>query len=117
MPLPEVSGIKGYHAHVYYDADSRARAERLRARLAERFDVELGRWHDKPIGPHPRPSYQVAFAPQQFAELVPWLMLNRDGLTIFLHPDTGADIPDHRDHPLWLGQSLEIKLDALKPEA
>ncbi len=114
MGQAEASAIKGYHAHVYYDADSRARAQRLRRRLAERFEVELGRWHDNPIGPHPRASYQVAFAPRQFAELVPWLMLNRDGLTIFLHPDTGEDIPDHRDHPLWLGQSLEIDLEALE---
>lgn len=113
----ETDAITGYHAHVYYDAESKDRAARLRERIAERFDVELGRWHDKPVGPHPRWSYQVAFRSDQFAELVPWLMLNRDGLTIFLHPNTGDDVPDHRDRPIWMGELLELDLSALEPEA
>ncbi|MEE8246412.1 MAG: DOPA 4,5-dioxygenase family protein [Alphaproteobacteria bacterium] len=116
-PVAELAAIRGYHAHVYYDEASRGAAERLRERLAERFEVELGRWHDRPIGPHPRWSYQVAFAPEVFAEIVPFLMLNRDGLIIFLHPDTGADVPDHRDHPLWMGESLEVDLAALERDS
>jgi DOPA 4,5-dioxygenase len=113
----ELAAIQGYHAHVYYDEASRGAAERLRERLAERFAVELGRWHDRPVGPHPRWSYQVAFGSEVFAELVPWLMLNREGLTIFLHPNTGADVPDHRDHPLWMGESLEVDLAALERDS
>ncbi len=116
-PAAEPGTVRGYHAHVYYDEASRGAAERLRERLAERFEVELGRWHDRPIGPHPRWSYQVAFAPEVFAEIVPFLMLNRDGLIIFLHPDTGEDVPDHRDHPLWMGQSLEVDLAALERDS
>ena len=110
--------IEGYHAHVYYDAGSKPAAERLRGRIAERFDAKLGKWHDRPVGPHPRWSYQVAFPVGLFAEIVPWLMLNREGLTIFLHPVTGDDIPDHRDFPLWMGESLadELDLAVLEPE-
>ncbi len=115
-PAKELAAVRGYHAHVYYDEASRGAAERLRQRLGERFEIALGRWHDRPIGPHPRWSYQVAFAPEVFAEIVPFLMLNREGLTIFLHPDTGDDVPDHRDHPLWMGESLEVDLEALKPD-
>ncbi len=115
--VADLGAIQGYHAHVYYDEASRGAAERLRESLAERFEVELGRWHDRPIGPHPRWSYQVAFAPEIFAEIVPFLMLNRDGLIIFLHPDTGADVPDHRDHPLWMGESLEVDLAALERDS
>jgi len=37
------------------------------------FDIEMGRWHEKEVGPHPRWSYQVKFGTHQFAELVPWL--------------------------------------------
>lgn len=54
--------------------------------------------------------YQVAFAPSEFARIVPWLMLNRDGLTVFVHPETGDDLADHRDYPLWLGEKLELNL-------
>jgi aromatic ring-cleaving dioxygenase len=60
--------ITGYHAHVYYDSRTRPLAEQLREAIAGRFAVQLGRWHDQPIGPHPSGSYQIAFGPALFAE-------------------------------------------------
>ena len=57
--------------------------------------------------------YQVAFAPDQFAPIVQWLMLNRRGLTVLVHPATGQDLEDHRDLSLWMGHVLDLKLDAL----
>ena len=106
--------ITGYHAHVYYDAESKPAAAALRAAIEARFDARLGRWHDRPVGPHPRWSYQIAFAPELFAALVPWLALNRGALTVFLHPETGDPLLDHRDHAIWLGDKAELNLDALK---
>lgn len=114
MTETPIEAITGYHAHVYYDADSKGRAAALRAAIEAAFTVRMGRWHDKPIGPHPRGSYQVAFEPDLFARIVPWLALNRGGLTIFLHPETGDDIPDHTDHALWLGPQEALDLDALR---
>ena len=106
--------ITGYHAHVYYDTDSRSRAARLRELIEGRFSVAMGRWRDEPVGPHPQPMYQVAFAPEEFAHIVPWLMLNRDGLTILVHPDTGDPYTDHAVNPLWLGEKLALKVDFLR---
>src|SRR5882724_5718501 len=83
---PEI--IRHYHAHVYYDpVSSRGRAARLRERVAAAFpDATLGRWHDVPVGPHPQSMYQIAFPTTLLASFLPWLMLNRDGLNILLHP-------------------------------
>ncbi len=106
--------ISGYHAHVYYDAGSRPTAAELREAIGARFDVQLGRWHDRPIGPHPRWSYQVAFDPGVFAGLVPWLALNRDDLVVFVHPNTGNDIADHTAHAIWLGEKVELDIDKLR---
>src|SRR5262245_49637302 len=77
--------IQHYHAHVYYDpASSRDRAARLRERVAATFPgATLGRWHDTPVGPHTQSMYQIAFPPALLASFLPWLMLNRDGLTAF----------------------------------
>ena len=113
MSERSIQAITGYHAHVYYDADSKPRAARLREAVEGRFEVRMGRWRDQPVGPHPSPSYQIAFEPGLFPEIVPWLALNRDGLTVFLHPMTGDDVPDHSDYAIWMGEQQALDLSAL----
>lgn len=113
MPEIDPRVVKDYHAHVYYDAASKEAAARVRAGVEARFAVALGRWHDDPVGPHPRGSFQIAFPPALFAALVPWLALNREGLTVFVHPNTGDDLADHRDRAIWLGPSETLHLDRL----
>ena len=71
----------------------------------------MGHFHEKEVGPHPRWSCQVKFGKDMFAELVPWLMQNRRGLTVFLHPNTSLDLEDHRDWPIWMGEMLPLKLE------
>jgi aromatic ring-cleaving dioxygenase len=106
--------ISGYHAHVYYDAGTRERAAQIRDALGANFDVLLGRWHDRPVGPHPQAMYQVVFGPAEFARIVPWLMLNRAGLDVLVHPETGDEVADHTAHALWLGNRLELNTDVLR---
>lgn len=110
----EPAAINFYHAHVYYDEASRQVAARLRQALESRFEVEMGRWREAPVGPHPQPMYQVKFAVGEFARIVPWLMLNRRGLTILVHPDTTDVLRDHAVHALWLGEKLQLRLDVFK---
>jgi aromatic ring-cleaving dioxygenase len=63
--------IRGCHAHVYYDpASTRAAAESLRLRIGERFAMQLGRWHDRPLGPRTAAMYQAAFDTPVLAQLV-----------------------------------------------
>ena len=108
--MSRAAPILGYHAHVYYDpVTTRATAEALRQRIGERFSVQLGRWHDVPVGPHTAAMYQVAFATEVFAGFVPWLMLHRSGLTVLVHPNTLAPRADHLIHALWLGPPLALK--------
>jgi len=103
--------IPDWHAHVYYDANSKRRAEALRAALEAAFPgAEYGRWHDRPVGPHPEWSYQVAFPSALFETIVPYLAVNRDGLTVFIHPNTGNELADHRDHALWMGTMPALDL-------
>ena len=110
----ERPSIAEYHAHIYYDpARTRAAAERLRERVAAEFpQARLGRWHDALDGPHTQSMYQIAFPGEMLAAFVPWLMLNRDGLTILLHPETGNDYRDHTAHAAWFGAVLPLRLEA-----
>ncbi|MBV8493641.1 MAG: DOPA 4,5-dioxygenase family protein [Alphaproteobacteria bacterium] len=106
--------IRGYHAHIYYDAETRPGAERLREAIGNRFSVELGRWRDEPVGPHPVSMYQAAFSAAEFPRLVPWLMLNRGGLSVLVHPQTEDAYDDHTIHALWLGAPLALRVEALR---
>ena len=106
--------ITDWHAHIYYDPADRSAAAAIREHIEANYAVRMGRWHDQPVGPHPRAMYQVAFDPPVFPALVPWLALNRAGLTVFIHPNTGDALADHAHHALWMGEVLELKLDVLK---
>ncbi len=105
--------IKDWHAHVYFDAATRDAAWALRERIEKAFDIVMGRFHEKPVGPHPMWSYQLAFAPVSFSFVVSWLALNHGALDVFIHPNTGDELRDHRDCALWLGRSHVLDLAAL----
>lgn len=106
--------IHNYHAHIYFsgeDETRRARAlcDRIKSAFADRFAV--GRFHGRPVGPHPRGSCQITIQPGDLETALPWLASNRDGLTLFCHLNTGNDLPDHTDHVIWLGESESLRLE------
>lgn len=106
--------IREFHAHVYFDAATVGQARGLCEAARDRFAIAMGRVHERPVGPHPMWSCQLAFAPGRFGDLIPWLALNRAGLIVFVHPDTGDDILDHTDHAIWMGAVKALNLDALR---
>jgi len=116
-PPVEASAASAFHAHVYYDPErTRDAAARLRGWVEERFPAaRLGRWHDVPVGPHPSAMYQIAFEPALFPTLVPFLMLNRQGLTVLVHPETRRPRDDHLLHATWMGAVLPLN-GAILPE-
>ena len=99
-----------YHAHVYFDENSIEQAKTLCEQAKTKFALSMGRFHQKPVGPHPCWSCQLAFNADQFAGLIPWLSRHRNSLDIFVHPNTGNDYQDHTDFVMWLGRSYDLKL-------
>ena len=115
MPPQDPSTIASWHAHVYFDGASRDAAWALRELIAVALagQMTLGRFHEKPVGPHPMWSYQLAFAAASLAPVLSWLALNHGALDVLVHPNTGDDLRDHRDCALWLGHSHVLNLAAL----
>ncbi len=106
-PLP-------YHAHVYFSAETKQTAQAVVAGVAKEFAVEFGHFHDQPVGPHPVGSCQVTVPHDLLGPVLNWLALNRQGLTIFTHADTGDVMKDHTDHTIWMGTMPDLNMDILE---
>src|SRR5205814_8590399 len=111
---PAMTELKGYHAHVYYDPTTRPTAERLRDTIVSKFAVEPGAFSDEPRGPHPISQFNVIFRTEEFQNIVPWLMLNREGLDVLVHPLTDSSYNDHTALAMWLGAPVALKTDTLR---
>jgi DOPA 4,5-dioxygenase len=81
--------------------------------VAERFSVRLGRWYDQPMGPHGQAMFQIAFRKPLFDAIVPWLMLNREQLSILVHPNSDDQRLDHLQRAIWLGPAVRVYGDRL----
>jgi len=104
------SDISGWHVHVYFDPATRDKAVSLRERIAHELGLQVGSVHDAPVGPHTQPMFQVIVPVGTVGRAVSWFALNRDGLVVLMHPNTGKGngYADHTRHALWMGKVLEI---------
>lgn len=109
-PKRPVNSHKAYHAHVYFDANTRAEAKFLCEGSGKDFGLRVGTFHERLVGPHTMWSCQINFGAKQFEEYIAWLDKNRNGLTIFIHPITGDDLVDHTEYAYWLGKEVPLNL-------
>jgi DOPA 4,5-dioxygenase len=112
--MTQVADIREFHAHVYFDATTRRTAERIHDALARHLGVKVEALHERPVGPHAKAMFQVTITREQFATVVPWLMVNRSGLSVLVHPTTDDAVADHDTSPLWMGESLPIDVELLR---
>jgi aromatic ring-cleaving dioxygenase len=66
----------------------------------------MGEFSGARVGPHPAPQFQIIFTKAQFHKVVPWMMLNREGLDTLVHPLTEDMVDDHTVYALCLGRPL-----------
>jgi DOPA 4,5-dioxygenase len=102
--------IRDFHAHIYYDPEQVEPARQLAAAAQAKFPIAVGHFHLRPVGPHPRGSCQLTVPRDVFGDVAQWLALNRGGLTIFAHAETGDDLADHTEHVIWFGPSEALDL-------
>lgn len=103
--------LDSYHAHVYFDESSQAKASNFCQRAGQELDIPIGRFHKRLVGPHPCWSCQLMFNKERYDEIIAWLEFNRDGLTVLVHGVSGDNLADHTEHVIWLGKPATLNLD------
>ncbi|MFL6725607.1 MAG: DOPA 4,5-dioxygenase family protein [Sphingomicrobium sp.] len=104
------TSIRDFHAHIYFDPEEVEVAKQLAAAVQARFPVAVGHFHLRPVGPHPRGSCQLTVPRDLFGDVAGFLVLNRGGMTVFAHAETGDDLADHTEHVIWFGPSERLDL-------
>jgi DOPA 4,5-dioxygenase len=109
-----------YHAHVYFDATSLARAQSLHQKFEEAQAngalpgfVLVGKMYDRGVGPHPKPQFEVQFLASALPSIMP--LLEASGLTVLVHPLTEDDLADHTTLGEWIGEPLPLDTSVLDP--
>lgn len=104
-----------YHAHVYFEPPQQAEAHALRDRAAEALSAVATVYppRDVPVGPHARPMFEIAFAGDALDAVLAWVESHHGDFPVLVHPETGDDVADHRDHAIWLGMQLPLDYSRL----
>jgi len=55
------------------------------------------------VGPFATAQWSVFLMPEDFADIVPWFLQNRNGYDLLVHPNTGCELEDHSWWALWAG--------------
>ena len=75
--------------------------------------ASLGAIHDRPIGPHSLPMYQIMYDSSIQNEVE--TLLRIQPMSILLHEDIGIDhVKDHTDGARWINTPLELDLQFLE---
>jgi aromatic ring-cleaving dioxygenase len=106
--------IKNFHIHLYYDDNNIELAKDLAKEIQTKFSINVGTFHEQNVGPHPRWSVQISVPTDLFGDVLSYVAINRKGLTVFSHPDTGHGLIDHTDNAIWMGEILELNTEIFK---
>jgi len=103
---------KGYHIHIYCEVQEIGACKAVRAKMLSELNLISGAGpvRSGPVGPHPLPMFEAWFDSEHLDRVVRWVMKNRNGFSVLIHPLTGDDLSDHRDHAMWLGRPLPLDL-------
>jgi aromatic ring-cleaving dioxygenase len=109
-----------YHAHIYYSAEQRGAAEKLRDRFLRQASAGdrpsilfVGRMMDGGVGPHPISQYEIHFLETSLAAILS--QIEASGLRALVHPLTDDDLADHTHLGRWIGEPVDLDLTALDP--
>ncbi|CAG8754100.1 15202_t:CDS:1, partial [Dentiscutata heterogama] len=60
-------------------------------------------------------SFEVWCPKEYFSRVYSWFILHRGDLSVLIHPLTKEQRSDHTDRSVWMGASVPLDVDKLRP--
>ena len=108
--------IRTYHAHIYFSLDEMTLAGQVRQNIAQAMPqvTYLGELIPIPIGPHPKPMFEIHIPAADFNYAMATIEKLREGLSVLIHPVQHDEVAAHTVDAVWLGETLTLNIDFLK---
>ncbi len=108
--------IRTYHCHIYFDISEMSLAEEVRQDIALSLPVlsYVGQLIPFPIGPHPKPMFELHIPASQYEHAVNVIEEKRQKLSVLIHPVQENELEAHTSAARWLGPVLPLNLSVLK---
>lgn len=135
---PDTAFFYSFHLHVLFEQLVPTRVSAA-ARMQAEFESEFGgtkgvptcndtlvsnttypvadicflEWDVPPVRPFPVAEWAYFIPPRHYSRVAMWAMKHRGDLDVLLHSNSGCEVSDHRDWPLWGGRAWPLDLSAL----
>jgi len=105
-----------YHAHVYFTLDEMKLAVQVRENIIKALPqlTYTGQLIPIPIGPHPKPMFEIHIPAADINYAMASIDALRQGFSVLIHPVQHDEMAAHTVDARWLGEKLPLNLDILK---
>jgi len=107
--------MEEFHVHIYFTKNEIELAQQIRDDLIRAIPqlTYVGELILKPIGPHPRPMFEIHVPAAKIDSIVPIIDKKRSGLSVLIHPVQDDELAAHTVFARWLGEKLKLDLSKL----
>lgn len=107
--------MEEFHVHIYFTKNEIELAQQIRDDLIHAIPqlTYVGELILKPIGPHPRPMFEIHVPAAKIDSIVPVIDKKRSGLSVLIHPVQDDELAAHTVFARWLGEKLKLDLSQL----
>ena len=105
-----------FHAHVYFSPAHQTQAQTLWTKASADLAngaIKVGPLEPGLRGPHLMFQFEIDFGEADLVQMLAWLMKNRDGLSVLVHPELEDEMKSHLNEALWFGIPLPLDFTKL----
>lgn len=105
-----------YHAHIYFSLEQTELAAKVQKDIVRAIPqlTYVGRLIPMPIGPHPKPMFEIHIPIANLEAAIQTIDALRQGLSALIHPVQANELEAHTKLARWLGNPLPLKLEVLR---